>query len=629
MSNEKLAKEIVHLVGGEKNVISLVHCATRLRFVLKDEAKADKGKLEKTDGIITVKQSGGQFQVVVGNKVPEVYNAIGKVSNILNETGKEDHSAKGNKGFGAVIDVISSIFAPLLGVMAGSGILKGLLLIASNLGWLLPKDTTYMILYAAADSLFYFLPLLLAVTTARKFGGNIFVALTIAGGLLYPTIVTLKTEGTPTDFFGIPIVMMSYSSTVIPIILAVIVMSKLEKWCNRVIHESVKNFITPLILLVIMLPLTLMVFGPVGVYVGNAIATALVAAFSFSPLLAGAILGACWQLLVIFGVHWGLIPVFINNIAVNGRDGIKPAASASVFAQTGAAFGVMLKTKNKKLKTLAGSATLTALFGITEPAVYGVTLPLKRPFIAGIIGGAAGGAIIGQAGTQAFASGAPGLLTLPIFYGPGGQGFPGLILGITVSFLVSAILTYILGFEDPVEEEETTNNSAKESTSTVVVSNEEVLSPIEGTVVALSEVPDPAFASEAMGKGIAIQPTTGRVVAPFDGTITVAFKKKHALAVVSHHGAEVLIHVGVDTVKLDGKYFTSHIKEGDEVKAGDLLLEFDVEQIRAEGYPTITPVIITNSSEYTEVLPIAQGEVTEQAPLLKLSSALNEKESIA
>ncbi|MGP0576812.1 beta-glucoside-specific PTS transporter subunit IIABC [Paenibacillus peoriae] len=629
MSYEKLAKEIVNLVGGEKNVISLVHCATRLRFVLKDEAKADKGKLEKTDGIITVKQSGGQFQVVVGNKVPEVYNAIGNVSNILNETGKEDHSAKGNKGFGAVIDVISSIFAPLLGVMAGSGILKGLLLIASNLGWLLPKDTTYMILYAAADSLFYFLPLLLAVTTARKFGGNIFVALTIAGGLLYPTIVTLKTEATPTDFFGIPIVMMSYSSTVIPIILAVIVMSKLEKWCNRVIHESVKNFITPLILLVIMLPLTLIVFGPVGVYVGNAIATALVAAFSFSPLLAGAILGACWQLLVIFGVHWGLVPVFINNIAVNGRDGIKPSAAASIFAQTGAAFGVMLKTKNKKLKTLAGSATLTALFGITEPAVYGVTLPLKRPFIAGIIGGAVGGAIIGQAGTQAFASGAPGLLTLPIFYGPGGQGFPGLILGITVSFLVSAILTYILGFEDPVEAEETTDNSANESTSPTDVSNEEVLSPIEGTVVALTEVPDPAFASEAMGKGIAIQPTTGRVVAPFDGTITVAFKKKHALAIVSPHGAEVLIHVGVDTVKLDGKHFTSHIKEGDEVKAGDLLLEFDVEQIRAEGYPTITPVIITNSSQYVEILPIAQGEVTEQSPLLKLSSASNEKEGIA
>lgn len=607
-------------------MVSLVHCATRLRFVLKDEAKADKEKLEKTDGIITVKQSGGQFQVVVGNKVPEVYNAIGKVSNILNETGKEDHPAKGNKGFGAVIDVISSIFAPLLGVMAGSGILKGLLLIASNLGWLLPKDTTYMILYAGADSLFYFLPLLLAVTTARKFGGNIFVALTIAGGLLYPSIVTLKTEGTPTDFFGIPIVMMSYSSTVIPIIIAIIVMSKLEKWCNRLIHESVKNFITPLILLVIMLPLTLIVFGPFGVYVGNGIATGLIAAFGFSPLLAGAIMGACWQLLVIFGVHWGLVPVFINNIAVNGKDGIKPSAAASIFAQTGAAFGVMLKTKNKKLKTLAGSATLTALFGITEPAVYGVTLPLKRPFIAGIIGGAIGGAIIGQAGTQAFASGAPGLLTLPIFYGPGGQGFPGLILGISVSFLVSAILTYILGFEDPVEAEESIESSTKEPVHATDVSNEEVFSPIEGTVVALSEVPDPAFASEAMGKGIAIEPTSGKVVAPFDGTITVAFKKKHALAIVSPKGAEILIHVGVDTVKLDGKHFTSYIKEGDQVKAGDLLLEFDVEQIRAEGYPTITPIIVTNSSAYSDILPTAKGQVQIHDPLLQLFGGTNEKE---
>ncbi|MBE0341686.1 PTS beta-glucoside transporter subunit IIABC, partial [Paenibacillus sp. 28ISP30-2] len=271
----------------------------------------------------------------------------------------------------------------------------------------------------------------------------------------------------------------------------------------------------------------------------------------------------------------------------------------------------------------------TALFGITEPAVYGVTLPLKRPFIAGIIGGAIGGAIIGQAGTQAFASGAPGLLTLPIFYGPGGQGFPGLILGISVSFLVSAILTYILGFEDPVEAEESPENSTKEPTHTTDVSNEEVFSPIEGTVVSLSEVPDPAFASEAMGKGVAIEPTSGRVVAPFDGTITVAFKKKHALAVVSPKGAEILIHVGVDTVKLDGKHFTSHIKEGDQVKAGDLLLEFDVEQIRAAGYPTITPIIVTNSSAYSEILPATKGQVRVQEPLLKLFGGTNEKEGIA
>ncbi|WP_145048609.1 beta-glucoside-specific PTS transporter subunit IIABC [Paenibacillus xylanexedens] len=627
MSQQKLAKEIVELVGGEKNVVSLVHCATRLRFVLKDDSKADKAKLEKTDGVIAVKENGGQFQVVVGNKVPEVYSAIGEISNILNESSDNEKPKKSAKGLGGIIDVISSIFAPLLGVMAGAGILKGLLLIASNLGWLETTDTTYIILFAAADSLFYFLPLLLAVTTARKFQGNIFVAMTIAGALIYPTIIGLKTEGTPTDFFGIPVVLMTYSSTVIPIILSVIVMSKVEKFFNRTLHDSVKNFVTPLILLVIMVPLTLIVFGPFGVYVGNAIASALVAAFGFSPLLAGAIMGASWQLLVIFGVHWGLIPVFINNVAVYGRDGVKPAATASVFAQTGAAFGVMLKTKNKKLKTLAGSSTLTALFGITEPAIYGVTLPLKRPFIAGVIGGAVGGAIIGQAGTQAFASGAPGLLTLPIFYGPGGEGFPGLILGITASFVVSAVLTYIMGFKDPVEEETTATTTTTATVTkeaavrTSAVSDEQVFSPIEGTIVSLTEVPDPAFSSGAMGDGIAIEPKVGRVVAPFDGTVTVAFKKKHALAVVSDTGAEILVHVGVDTVKLDGQHFTSHIQEGDRVKAGDLLLEFDIAQIKAAGYHTVTPIIVTNSANYEKVVPMATGEVRAQEALLTLHSA--------
>lgn len=627
MSHEKLAKEIVELVGGEKNVESLVHCATRLRFVLKDDAKADKAKLEKTEGIIAVKENGGQFQVVVGNKVPEVYSAIGQISNILDDSSNKEKPSKKAKGIGGIIDIISSIFAPLLGVMAGAGILKGLLLIASNIGWLETTETTYTILYAAADSLFYFLPLLLAVTTARKFQGNMFVAMTIAGALIYPSIVTLKAEGTPTDFFGIPVILMNYSSTVIPIILAVIVMSKLEKFFNKTLHDSVKNFVTPLFLLVIMVPLTLLVFGPFGVYVGNGIAAGLVAAFGFSPLLAGAVMGASWQLLVIFGIHWGLIPVFINNVAVYGQDGVKPAATASIFAQTGAAFGVMLKTKNKKLKTLAGSSTLTALFGITEPAIYGVTLPLKRPFIAGVIGGAVGGAIIGQAGTLAFASGAPGLLTLPIFYGPGGQGFPGLILGIVVSFVVSAVLTYIMGFKDPVEEEETksdSTSSAQQPARTMNASDEEVFSPIQGTIVELSEVPDPAFASGAMGKGIAIEPAVGRVVAPFDGTVTVAFKKKHALAVVSDTGAEILVHVGVDTVKLDGQHFVSHIKEGDRVQAGDLLLEFDIAQIKAAGYHTVTPIIVTNSANYEEVIPQASGQVDSQELLLKLNSGKGE-----
>ncbi|SDD06403.1 PTS system, beta-glucosides-specific IIC component [Terribacillus halophilus] len=624
MYNE-LAKKIIKLVGGEGNVHSLVHCATRLRFVLKDESKADTTKLENTDGIITVKRSGGQYQVVIGNDVSQVYQAIGTFTDLTSDSKKADKDQqKSGNMLSRAIDVISSIFAPLLGVMAGAGILKGLLLISDNLGWLDSAGTTYTILYAAADSFFYFLPLLLAVTTARKFNGNIFVALTIAGALLYPTIVTLFEEGTDTSFFGIPVVLMKYASTVLPIIFSIILMSKLENICNRFIHQSVRNFVTPLILLTIMVPVTLIVFGPLGVNIGNGIASGLLAVFNFSPLLFGALLGGGWQLLVIFGVHWGLAPVFINNIAVNGSDPLKPAAAASIFAQTGAALAVMIKTRNKKMKALSGSATITALFGITEPAIYGVTLPLKKPFIAGIIGGAVGGAIIAQAGTKAFASGAPGLLTLPIFYGPGGEGFPGLLIGIAAAFAVSVILTLILGFDDKTE----TNIDKKETEDTLTLQQNEIISsPLSGRVTALQNVDDPAFASEAMGKGIAIEPTAGKVVSPIDGEVTVAFKTKHAIGLTSDHGAEILIHVGIDTVQLDGKHFTLHVQQGDRVKPGDLLLEFDMEGIKAAGFSLTTPIIITNSSSYISVTrtEAAKVEIGDEVINLMLREITEEK----
>lgn len=625
--NEKIAKEVLELVGGEQNVNSLVHCATRLRFTLKDKSKANTAKLLKTDGVITVKESGGQYQVVIGNNVPEVFAEIGKISNLTKDAKKSSAKSeeKGNI-FGRAVDIVSSIFAPLLGVMAGAGILKGLLLIAVNFGWLVNTSTTYTIFYAAADSLFYFLPVLLAVTTARKFGGNIFVALTIAGALIYPTIVALK--ATPpeggVDFLGIPVTMMSYSSTVVPIILSIFVMSKIEKFLTSKIHDSVKNFVVPFILLVIMVPVTLIVFGPIGVSAGNAVAKAMVAAFAFNPILAGAIMGASWQLLVMFGIHWGLVPVFINNIAVHGRDGVKPSATASVFAQTGAMVGVMLKTKNKQLRTLAGSAAITGLFGITEPGIYGVTLPLKKPFIAGIIGAAFGGGIIGWAGTNAFASGAPGLLTLPIFYGPGGEGFTGLIIGIVVAFLVSAGLTYVLGFEDPVEEDATETET---TTGSVISVSEQIANPVAGNVVELKEVNDPVFSSETMGKGVAIEPSAGRVVSPVNGTVTVAYKTKHAIGLVSDQGAEILIHVGIDTVQLEGKYFNMVVKQGDKVKVGDLLVEFDLDKIKAAGYEVTTPVIITNTRKYSEIITSAKGNVREIEALLFLD--VQGEESIA
>lgn len=588
MKYDQLAKEIIQQVGGESNVKSLVHCATRLRFVLKDKSKANKANMERLDGVITVKESGGQFQVVIGNNVPEVYQAIGKQTNLIDRP--TDDSSDGEKGniFGRAIDIISSIFTPLLGVMAGAGILKGLLAIATNAGWLATDETTYIILNATADSLFYFLPVLLAVTSARKFGANQFVAMTVAGALIYPSIIQLKNEAVATDFFGIPVMMMSYTSTVIPIILAIWIMSYIEKFFNQRIHESVKNFVTPLISLVTIVPLTLIVFGPIGVTSGDLIAAFILKVLAFNPILAGAFIAGVWQVLVIFGIHWGVVPIFINNIATKGYDYIKPATAPAIFAQAGASFGVMLRSKNKKLKTLAGSTGITALFGITEPAVYGVTLRLKRPFIAAVISAAVGGGIVGHFGSVAVASGPPGLLTLPVFIGDSMTAFYGLLLGVAVSFVLSIILTYVLGFEDdPIEEEMT------ETTT----DNVTIPSPVPGQIVSIETVPDHVFASGAMGKGFAVIPSEGKVSAPVSGEVTAVFASKHAIGIQSDSGLEILVHVGIDTVQLDGKHFDLHVEKGQRVKAGELLISFDIEAIQTAGYEVITPVIFTNLPE--------------------------------
>ena len=593
MDFQSLAKQILTHIGGETNVASLVHCATRLRFKLKDRSKADKEAIENIDGVVTVVESGGQFQVVIGNHVPEVYKEIGRMSGVLeNAQAGGSRDEKGNLA-GRLVDIISSIFTPLLGVMAGAGILKGLLLICTNAGWLTAEETTYTILYAAADSLFYFLPLLLAVTAAKKFGANMFVALTIAGALIYPSIIELKNSGADTEFFAIPVVLMNYTSTVIPIILAVFVMSYLEKFCMRFIHESVKNFITPLICLVIMVPLTLIVFGPLGVYTGNGIAAAILSIFDISPILAGALIAALWQILVIFGIHWGIVPVILNNIAVHGKDYIKPATAAAVFAQTGAAFGVMLKTKNKRLKALAGSAAITGIFGITEPAVYGVTLRLKKPFVCGVISAAAGGAIIGYSHSIAIASGAPGLLTIPIFYGP---GFPGFIIGISVSFILSIVLTYIVGFDDPADEKKQHGG-------------EQIYSPLQGEVLLLTEVSDTVFSSEALGKGVAVLPAKGIVTAPAAGVVSTVFPTGHAYGITTESKAEILIHIGVDTVKLEGKHFYPKAVQGQTVKRGDILAEFDLEALKREGFDVKTPIVVTNSDRYGDVIRTGQKRI--------------------
>jgi len=474
MSNEKLARDILKSVGGEDNVLSLVHCATRLRFKLKDPTLANKSETQNLPGVITVVESGGQYQVVIGNTVGEVYKDIIKISKIGEKQNEDQASKTDGNWFNKAVDIISGIFTPFLGALAASGILKGLLLMLSSMGWLSKESGTYLIWYAAADSIFYFLPLAIAITSARKFGANIYVALAIAGALVYPNLVTLYNDKADISFFGIPVILMNYSSSVIPVIISVWVLSILERYLNKKIHASVKNFITPLLCIMIILPLTLIVVGPVGIYVSLGLAKGYTFLYQLSPIIAGIIVGAGWQLLVVLGLHWAFTPIMYNNIAVNGSDTLKPLFAPSNFAQAGVALGVFLKTKNPKIKAIAGPAALTGLFGITEPIIYGISLRYKKPFIWATVGSAIGGAITGASGSVAIAPGIPGLATIPIFYGP---GFAGFIAAIIIAYVFSAVATYLFGFNDSMEKEMIATNEQKKETVSSIQKNAGIASP--------------------------------------------------------------------------------------------------------------------------------------------------------
>ncbi|MEK4517407.1 beta-glucoside-specific PTS transporter subunit IIABC [Paenibacillus sp. FSL H8-0122] len=609
MSNKDLSKQIITLVGGEENVNSVFHCATRLRFKLKDNSKANKAALEKTPGVITVVENSGQFQVVIGNNVSQVFEQIMKETSLQDaEKSGSDESSESTGVLGKAVDIISSIFSPILGALAGAGILKGLLALILSLDWISAASGTYMILNAAADSVFYFLPVFLAVTAARKFKANQFVSIAIAGALIYPAVIAAVGSPDPLHFLGIKIVLINYSSSVIPIILAVWVQSYVERWFRSFIHESVRNILVPMFALLIVIPLTFLAFGPVGSLISDGLASGYTWLYNLSPLVAGAIAGAFWQVFVIFGVHWGFVPIMLSNIATLGQDTMLPILSAAVLSQAGAVFGVFLKSRNPQLKALAGSSTLSAVFGITEPTIYGVTLKLKKPFIYACISGAIGGAIIATGGARALSFSLPGLLALPTYFG---TGFVWVVIGILVAFVLAAVLVLVFGYEEPeTDAAASVNLSATSGTTTpTLIDKELVVSPLAGTLQPLDTLPDEAFASGAMGKGIVIEPSSGILTSPVNGTVTTVFPTGHAIGITSEGGAELLIHVGVNTVKLKGQHFTKKVKEGEKVVKGQLLLEFDLEAIRAAGFVTATPVIVTNSAQYLDVLKSTGTEV--------------------
>lgn len=633
MKYEQLAKDIIANVGGKENVSSVVHCITRLRFKLKDESKANTEVLKNMDDVVTVMKSGGQYQVVIGNHVPDVYKAVTAVGGFQGQSPVEAEE-EGSKGslFNRFIDMISSIFTPVLGVMAASGMIKGFNALFVALGWISSTSGTYQILNATGDALFYFLPIFLGYTAIKKFGGAPFIGMAIGAALVYPTLSTLTTgkplytlfAGTMFEspihitFLGIPVILMSYSSSVIPIILAAFFASKVEKWMKSVIPDVVKTFVVPLFTLLIVIPVTFIVIGPIATWASSLLGQVTLYLYHLSPVIAGIILGGLWQVIVIFGLHWGLVPIAINNVATLGFDTILALVFAASFAQIGAVLAIMIKTKNEKLKTLSIPAFVSGIFGVTEPAIYGITLPLKKPFIISCIGGGIGGAIIGLVNVRGYIIGGLGVFGIPSYISPKGIGMDlwGALIAIVVGFIAAFVLTLLFGGINQKQKVKASGDASIEIAATKLDA-EEIASPLSGEIKMLSEVEDAAFSSGALGHGAAIEPREGKLFAPVSGTISALFPTNHAVGITTDSGADILIHIGMDTVQLDGNYFKASINQGDYVEKGQLLIEFDIEQIKKAGKPVTTPIIVTNYKEYK--MEIAnQKQINRGEPLFQL-----------
>ena len=614
MDYERIAQQILQLVGNKQNVISVSHCFTRLRFQLKDNNKANREKLLQTEGVISVVESSGQYQVVLGNKVTKIYDAllplIGEINSIKQEQPKVSIGIK-------ILNAFAAIFTPIIPAIAASGMLKGILAIAVIIGNYYSTDiktyNTYIILHAASDAVFYFMPIILGYTAAKVFKAHEFISMIIGATLCYPSMVSLMTSKSEVTFFAIELTKANYTSSVIPIIIAVFILSYIQRFLEKIIPEVLKIIMVPTFSLLIMIPATLLIFGPIGIYIGEFINWIYYYIMGVSPILLGAFIGGVWCILVIFGAHRAIVPIGINDVAQTGRQNLLAFAGAANFAQAGAAFGVFFKTKNKNLKTVAASATVTALFGITEPAIYGANLRLKKPMICAVICGAIAGGLMGWGGSYGNAFANQGVLTIPVYAEAGTKAFLCYLIGIGFAFFGSCIMTMIVGFNDIPNEE--ASKTVETTSSTQLTSDTAIVSPVAGEVIALDQVKDEAFASGAMGKGIAVYPKVGEIVAPENCTVTALYPTLHAMGIKLDNGIELLIHIGIDTVNLQGKYFQSYVHAGKHITKGTKLVSFDIDKIKQQ-FDLTTSIIVVNSDQYKHIEYCQQAQVSEKDDLL-------------
>lgn len=624
-----LASSVAEALGGPENVRSVTHCATRLRFKVKDTEKVDLKKAAEVPGVITSLYAGGQHQVVVGNDVPLAYAALMDVQgmrakgtkdgNADQEPVEDDGPAEKVNILNKFIDLISSLFTPMLWTLAGIGLGKAGLSLATALGVLDSTATTYVVFNGIFDGLFYFLPFFLAVTAAQKFRVNQFIAMAIVAALLHPTMEALVGQEGLT-FIGLPLNMMSYSSSVIPVVVAVWLAGYPQRWLEKVLPGAIRNFLTPLIVITIMVPLVLFIVGPITLGLANGVSAGVTFLFETVPWLAGAVLGAFWQVFVLFGLHWGLIPIMVNDLATQGFSYMSAPLMAAIFGQVGAAAAVWLRTKNPQRRKVAGSGVISGFFaGVTEPIIYGVNLPLKFPFYAGIIAGGIGGAIIAVGGSAFDSFVLPSVLAFPTGMAIG--NFTTLLIGSFLALVLAFVLTLFFVNRAEKQEHENVEKLVDAAPQVAPSAAPEVAAAISGTYLPLNEVDDKVFSSGAMGAGFGIRPANGEIVAPVAGKVIAVQKTGHAYGIRGDNGIEILVHVGIDTVKMGGEGFEILVARGDHVEAGQVLGRVDLAAVEKAGFDNTTAVIVTNSRklENLQIVKTA-GELAAGEVVMRLDS---------